>query len=400
MKNKSSSAILVLIAAAGINILNGMLYTWSSISQSIISQWGWTSKQASLPYTMHTIFFVLAMVCFGRLQDKNGPRGIATIGSILLGLGFILSGFTNSPFIILITIGVIVGTGIGMHTVTTGPTAIKWFDSSKKGLITGIVASGAALSSLIFSPLGKYLLATVGINKTFTYIGIGVLILTILLSQLLKNPQSSLNVDNFILNNLDTVNHDWRFMLKDLNFYKLWIMKAFSASAGLMIISHIATIAIVQANLKNGYMLIIILSLFNSFGRIFGGMLSDKLGRVNLLRIVFVLQGINMALFNSYTTMMTMIMGVAIVGFCYGSGFSVFPAAISDRYGSRNYGQNYGIMFTAWGLGGIIGPMTAAIIYDATNQYTFAYRIAFILLIISTIITFTFKEENKKAKLA
>lgn len=393
MKKDKINALTVLLVATLINILNGMLYTWSSISSRIISDWGWTSKQASLPYTMHTIFFVIAMVIFGNIQDKKGPRGIATIGSVLLGLGFILSGFTTSPFLILLTIGVVVGSGIGMHTVTTGPTAIKWFPASKKGLITGIVASGAALSSLLYSPIGKYLLDNEGINKTFIYIGLGVLILTTLSSQLLKSPTSA-NQSEKPSTGQDIISYDWRYMLRDKTFHKFWIMKSFSASAGLMIISHIATIASVQANLTNGYLLIIILSIFNSLGRVFGGMISDKIGRVNLMKIVFLLQGTNMALFNSYKSIISLIFGVVVVGFCYGAGVSVFPSAISDKYGPKYYGQNFGLMFTAWGFGGIIGPMTAATIYDATGNYSLAYIIAFSLMSISLMITFTFKKSN------
>ena len=144
MRNNKNSAILVLLAAAAINVLNGVLYTWSSISTKMISEWGWTSKEASLPYTLYTVFFVISMVIFGDLMDRKGPRGLATIGSLLLGMGFLMSGFTQNPRLMIVTIGIVVGSGVGMHTVTTAPAAIKWFPPEKKGLITGIVSSGVA----------------------------------------------------------------------------------------------------------------------------------------------------------------------------------------------------------------------------------------------------------------
>lgn len=396
------ASLLVLLAAVGINILNGVLYTWSSISQSIVTQWGWTSKQASLPYSVYSIFLVVAMVCFGSLQDRKGPRGIASLGSIFLGLGFIFSAFVSSPLVMVITIGVIVGTGVGMHTVTTAPTAVKWYPYNNKGLITGLVASGAAISSLIFSPLGKYLLTNIGINRTFLYIGLFELVFTLLLSQFLKNPIHILNnsdksldyTKNRDVKDLLNKDKDWRYMLKDKSFYKVWIMKAFSASAGLMIISHISSIAYIQANIEFGYILIIILSIFNSLGRVICGMVSDKIGRINLLRIVFILQSINMILFRYYTNMELLLIGVVISGFCYGAGISVFPATISDMYGMKNYGHNYGLTFTAWGAGGVIGPMVGASIFDATGKYNLAYLIALTILIIAISLTFTFKEQN------
>ena len=181
MRDKDTrKANIVLLAAIGINILNGILYTWSAISKALISDWGWTSKQASLPYTVYSIFLVLSMVVFGSLQDRKGPKLIATIGSIFLGVGLILSGLTQNPKIFVITIGMFIGLGVGMHTITTAPSAIKWFDPEKKGVITGIVSAGVGISSIIYAPLGSFLLLKVGISKTFIYLGLIILIFTTL----------------------------------------------------------------------------------------------------------------------------------------------------------------------------------------------------------------------------
>lgn len=394
MRDKDTrKANIVLLAAIGINILNGILYTWSAISKALISDWGWTSKQASLPYTVYSIFLVLSMVVFGSLQDRKGPKLIATIGSIFLGVGLILSGLTQNPKIFVITIGMFIGLGVGMHTITTAPSAIKWFDPEKKGVITGIVSAGVGISSIIYAPLGSFLLLKVGISKTFIYLGLIILIFTTLLSQLLATPsEKQIGSDSDLK---DLVDYNWRFMIKDLKFYKIWFMMAFAVSSGLMIIGHISTIAKIQANWENAFVLVMILSVFNTIGRIAGGALSDKIGRINLMRATFILQGLNMAFFYSYMTVPTLILGVAVGGFCYGSIFSVFPATIADYYGPKNFGSNYGIMFTAWGLGGVIGPMTAAFVFDASGNYNMAYIIALGLLLVSLLITFSFRKEEQ-----
>ncbi|TJX14425.1 OFA family MFS transporter [Tissierella creatinini] len=397
MKDKKSSALLVLIAAVAINVFNGVMYTWSSISSKIISEWGWTSKEASLPYTTYTVFFVVSMVAFGETMDKKGPKGLATLGSILLGLGFLLSGFTKNPAIMVITIGIIMGSGVGMHTLTTAPAAIKWFPPEKKGLVTGIVSSGVAASSLIFSPIGKYLLDKIGVNNTFILLGGVLMVVTTVFSRMLKNPATQIIAEEPKDSLLDfEVSYDWKYMLKTTYFYKLWIMMAFLSASGLMIISHIVNISKVQAGLDNGYILIIFLSIFNFMGRILAGMFSDKLGRINLLKIILILEAINIGFFRMYSNLGLLIIGVGIVGFCYGAVFSVFPSAISDKYGPKFYGKNYALIFTSWGLSGIIGPMTAAAIFDITGGYEAAYLIALFLLIISSLIAFGIKEKNEQ----
>ena len=393
----------VLGAAVGINLLAGILYIWSVISKSLISELNWTSKEASLPYTISTLCFVIAMVIFGKIQDAKGPSFTATIGSILMGSGLILSGFTKSPLIMLITIGAITGPGIGIINVSTAPPAVKWFPPEKKGIITGIVVSGVGISSIIFSPLSNYLLSTVGISKTFIYLGVGALFFAFIFAQMLKNPPEGYNT--VATNKLDKTSlgmdlpredSTWREMLKTKEFYKLWVMLAFSSSAGLMIIGHISNIAKIQVNWESGFLLVIFLAVFNTLGRILGGSISDKIGCINLMRIMFALQGLNMFFFPKYLNIWLVAFGVAIAGLCYGAGFPVFPAKILDLYGAKDFGLNYGLIFTSWGIGGVIGPMTGAAIFDLTGSYNNAFLIAFLLLAISLAITFTFKTNMEK----
>lgn len=399
-KDINTKKYKVLWAATLTNVIAGLVYIWSVISKALIEDLNWTSKEASLPYTMITVFFVIAMVIFGKIQDEKGPKLTVTVGGILMGAGLIFSGIFTDPKIMILTMGVIAGTGIGTVNASTVPPAVKWFPHEKKGMITGIVVAGVGLSSVFYSPLANYLISKVGISKTFIYIGVGALILTLILAQLLENPpegflsQKTTSTEK----KKDKASNDftWKEMIKTLNFYKLWLMLTFSSSAGLMIIGHVSSIAKSQVNWQAGFILVILLSIFNALGRILGGTLSDKIGRVSLMKMVFILQGVNMFLFAKYSNIGLLAIGVAIAGLCYGAGFSVFPATVTDLYGIKNFGINYGLTYTGWGVGGIIGPMTAAAIFDSTHNYNTAYIVAGILLVISTIIAFTFKSERQE----
>jgi len=134
-----------------------------------------------------------------------------------------------------------------------------------------------------------------------------------------------------------------------------------------------------------------LLAVFNTLGRLAGGTLSDKIGRIPLMRLVFLIQAVNMLLFSHYSLTLTLALGVSVAGFYYGAVFAVFPAATADFYGLKNLGTNYGVVFTAWGLGGVIGPITAAKIFDSTGSYAASYIISFVLLIIAAAVTFTFR---------
>lgn len=160
-------------------------------------------------------------------------------------------------------------------------------------------------------------------------------------------------------------------------------MFALTASAGLMIIGHLAKIASIQAHVKWGYLMVAGLAVFNAGGRILAGFLSDRLGRANTMLIVFLLQAANMFLFSNYNTGVTLIAGACVAGLCYGSLLSLFPSVTYDFFGLKNAGVNYGLVFTAWGAGSLIGPILAGRVADLTGTYHNAYVISAILLLVA-----------------
>jgi MFS family permease len=171
-----------------------------------------------------------------------------------------------------------------------------------------------------------------------------------------------------------------------------------------MIIGNIATIAKTQANWENGFYLVGLLAIFNALGRLAAGYISDKIGRVNTMMIVFVIQGVNMALFAAYTSPIWISVGTALAGIGYGSLLSLFPTVVADYYGVKNFGGNYGVMYTAWGISGTIGPIIAGIVVDKTGTYNLAYIISAALLVVALILALITKpiknvtEENLNKK--
>src|ERR1022692_1818818 len=138
----------VVIAAISINLILGVLYAWSVMGKALVLQWHWKAAQASLPFTISAAAFALMMIFAGRWQDKIGPRYVAMLGGIILGLGLIASSFAKTPEMMLVTFGLVGGLGIGLGYSATTPPSIKWFPPAKKGLITGLVVSGVGLAAV------------------------------------------------------------------------------------------------------------------------------------------------------------------------------------------------------------------------------------------------------------
>lgn len=389
----------VAAAALGINLILGILYSWSVLGKVLVRDQGWSNTQASLPYTVCVAVFALMMIFAGRAQDTYGPQLIALLGGILFGTGLLLSAFARTPLVMVLTFGVIGGMGIGFGYSAVTPCALKWFKPEKKGLISGIVVSGVGLSPVYIAPLTNALLQSRGVEQTFLILGAIALPVIALLSLVLRNPPSGTVHTPASPSGVPASARDftWREMVRTPPFYLLWTAYLMSAAAGLMLIGHLARIALVQAGWQAGFMLVVILSIFNALGRIAGGVLSDKAGRVNAMLIVFLVQAVNMAAFSWYGSVPLLAGGAALAGLAYGALFALFPAATADFFGVKNLGVNYGLVFSGWGVAGIVGPILGGAVADATGTYRISYWAAAAMLLLGALIVKSAKRPVPKS---
>ncbi len=389
-KTTNNRGWIITFAALGINLIMGTLYSWGVIKKALVSDWHWTNTDAALPFTVSAAVFAFTMIFAGRAQDKFGPKLVTIFGGIMLGGGLILSGFATSLIAMIFTFGVIGSIGIGLGYSAATPCAMKWFDSSKKGLIAGIVVSGVGLSPVYMTPITSALLKAYGISNTFIILGVFAIAVVSLLSMFLADPteeQAPKVTRNQVTSSSKGNDYTWNEVARTPQFYLLWVMYLLAATAGLMLIAHLPSIAVVQADWKTaGFMLVVILSIFNALGRLGAGALSDKVGRTRAMMIVFLIQAVNMFLFAFYTSIPMLVVGSAIAGISYGAVFSLFPTTTAEYFGMKNLGVNYGMIFTGWGIAGVVGPMLGGMVADKTGSYNNGYLVAGVFLILATIL--------------
>ena len=399
MKNHGWS---VTFAGVGINLALGILYTWSVISKGIPESWGWNESDKSWPYSVACLVFCLIMVPAGRMQDKISPRFVATIGGILVGIGLIIASLTSSLLGFIIAFGILAGAGIGFGYAAATPPAVKWFPAAKTGLIAGIVVSGFGLASVYAAPLAKWLMAEYGFKAMLLTLGIAFLVVVVGLAQKLRPPHKGYVPAGSAPSKPAAAGdkkEDFlpREMLCTAQFYMIWFMYACGAGAGLMIISKLAAIAEIQAGITLGFVLVAVLAVGNGAGRIVAGVLSDKIGRKATMFICFVMQAVLIFLLSkvsegSLLAKVPVLAAIsALVGANYGANLSLFPSITKDFYGLKNFGMNYGLVFTAWGIGGFMLAKLAGSMYVKHQSFNIAYFGASALLILAAIMVFFVK---------
>jgi OFA family oxalate/formate antiporter-like MFS transporter len=390
----------VVAAALSINLLLGVLYAWSVMGKALVAQWGWTRTNAMWPFAISAASFAVMMIFAGRLQDRIGPRYVAMLGGIVLGAGLVASSFARTPLMMLLTFGVLGGIGIGLGYSATTPPSIKWFPPARKGLITGLVVSGVGLAAVYMSPLTDYLIRSTSIQQTFLILGVATIVLVSLLAQVLANPPvgyiaspGSAPANAQAPGNTRTArqDYDWPEMLRTPQFYQLWLTFILCASAGLLVIGNVAIIAKDQAHWERGYLAVMTVAVFNTCGRVVSGFLSDRLGRSRTMLLASIVQAVNMFAFLHYTTPPLLLFGAAVTGLCYGTVFTLFPAATADFYGVRNLGVNYGLVFTAFGVAGVTGSVLGGKIRDVFGSYSYAFTLCGVMLVLGSVLALLLK---------
>ena len=384
----------VTFAGTGALLALGVLYAWSIFKANIPAEWGWTETQQSLPYAVACVVFSVMTFVGARLLVRFGPRIIISAGGVMAGLGVIIASFTSSPWIFTLAFGVLLGSGIGFVYGSAGPTALKWFPASKTGLISGIVVAGFGMGSAWVAPLARALMESLGLQTTMLYLGIGMLIAVVGFAQFIKAPPKDFvpEEDEAVktVATSSSIDYTVQETTRTWQFYVIWVAFAFGSGAGLMVIGNLASIVKDQIGLPAlSAIAVSALAIGNGGGRVLYGMLSDKLGRTTVLIIAFLGQAILISalFFMGANSMLSnapvLLVFVALIGANYGANLAVFPALMKDFYGAKNLATNYGLVYTAWGLGGFMVSQLASVIKDSTGSFSNAYLLSAGMLILA-----------------
>ena len=372
----------VAFSGLGINLALGVLYTWSLFKDAIAKDFGWQGNQLNDPYALCCLVFAFAMILAGKCQDKFGPRATASIGGLLVCAGMVLISTTNSYSTWLLGFGVLVGIGIGFAYSSTTPPALKWFPPAKTGLIAGLVVAGFGLAPIYLAPTSQYLLANYGLQKSMLLFGVAFTVIVIGLSQLLKNPPAGFVAapQNSVAAKTTAVSSTAVEMLRSPMFYLLWLIYFIGAGAGLMVIGSVSGMAKKSMG-ANAFIAVAVLAIGNAGGRVIAGILSDKIGRKWTLALVLAIQAALMFIAipvtaSKETPPALLVLVATFIGFNYGANLTLFPSLTKDFWGLKNFGVNYGILFTAWGVGGFFLSRQQQMLFTASGNYASSFTVA------------------------
>lgn len=381
LKGLQSNPWITVFAGLGVNLTLGFLYAWGVIAAALVKNFGWSATQTQIPYMLASLIFALSMVPAGKLQDTRGPRLALWLSALLAGVGFLGASFALTVSGLAIFFGVLFGLAMGFGYAAPTPAAVKWFHPQHRGFISGIVVSGYGIAPVYIAPLSHAIIERYGLAHAFLVFGCLFAGVILALSFLIANPPSSwtpvtLPFGKRSLTTYATRDFTPQEMVRTRSFALLWVLFLLGTFAGLLVIGQMPQIAEEIAGFEYGFVPVALYAVANFLGRMSWGSLSDRMGRGKALSLAFLIQTVVFFAFEKLTNPMLLLTGKSLVGFTFGGMLAMFPAVCADLFGLKNLGVNYGILFTAWGVGGTIGPLLGGLSRDITGGHTVSFFVS------------------------
>ncbi|GAC1659287.1 MAG: OFA family MFS transporter [Acidobacteriaceae bacterium] len=390
----------IAVAAVFLQIALGAVYAWSVFRNPLIAWSGtaygtkWTVPQVTFTFTIAICVLGFAAFFGGLWMNKKGPRIVAMTGGALYGLGVFLAGFTDHGGLnwLYASYGVIGGIGLGLGYIVPVAVLVKWFPD-KRGLITGIAVGGFGAGALVTAPVATKLIAQVGVLKTFEYLGVAYLIVSLAAGYFMQNPPAGYAVPGWqpsAAQKADRAAKDYSLAeaLRSWQWWVLWLLLFINTSAGISLISQEAPIfmklAAVTAVVAAG--MVGVVSIGNALGRVFWAWFSDLTSRRIAFAAMYIVGAILFWVLPSIHTASLLTVLSFIILMCYGGGFGTMPAFAADYFGAKNVGPIYGLMLTAWSFASAFGPLLMAKLYAKTGVYSGALHLIAIVLLISLVL--------------
>jgi len=374
----------------------GAVYAWSVFRIPLSESYGTSVSAVNTTFSIAILALGFAAFFGGLWMGRSGPRIVAISAGALYGVGIFLASFAeNSLWVLYLSYGLMAGIGIGLGYIVPVATLIKWFPD-KRGFITGIAVAGFGAGALVTAPIAKQLISGVGLFSTFAILGVLYFIMVVGAGLLMKNPPEGWKPEGWEPEEEESgertgINYELGGALKTWQWYALWALLFLNVTAGIALISEADPIAQEVSGVEPwlAAWLVSIISIGNAAGRFLWAWLSDAIGRKWVFLTMFLLQA---ALFFLIPVIGASFFLLAVLSFiivsCYGGGFGTMPAFNADYFGSQNVGKIYGLMITAWGFAGVLGPQLISIMYDATQSYAGAFRIIAGIMLVSAIVPF------------
>lgn len=395
MKALKRNKWLIALAASAIHICIGSVYAWSVLVLPIMNATGWSRTAVTFTFSLSILFLGLSAGVFGKYVERYGPKVTGLISTACFAIGLFGSAFAlhiSSVWLLYLFYGVIGGIGLGIGYVTPVSTLVKYFPRHK-GFATGLAIMSFGFASLIAAPLMRYLVDEFSLILNFIILGSVYAVAMTAGSLYLKAPDDHKEAEN------THQNLDPKEIYKTWQFKALWSMIFINISCGIALLSMVSPMAqeIVGYTPERAAALVGVIGLINGTGRILWASFSDLITRPYTYMVFFLIQSTLFFFLASTTNEFLFEIFILIIISCYGGGFSCLPAYLSDLFGNKYLSTIHGVILTAWGIAGLVGPLMISLGKEYLGSYSQILYIFVAFFLVNLITAWILKDSLQKS---
>lgn len=366
--NKWTQLVLAII---GMIMIANLQYAWTLFVPEVTKGFNSTKAAVQLGFSLFIAFESWGQPVAGYFIDRYSPRILLSIAAVMIGVGWGGMGLAKSLTALYVLYAM---AGIGAAFIYSGSIAagVRWFEASKRGMASGLVAAAFGSGAALFIPFIAIILKKQGYNSAFVTTGIIQGIIALIAAQMMRFPPKAPPSNAPKAGAQATAGRrDFTTieMFKTAHFWLIYLMFLFICTGGMIVTAQtnpfgkeagIAANIIVVAATVN--------TIANGAGRIIWGMISDKLGRYNTMFVAFTINAVAMALVPliGHNAFMFVFL-FALIMFTWGELYALFPAVNADIFGTTYAATNYGFIYSAKGVSGIVGGFVAALVAQMTG---------------------------------
>ncbi|MBN1190340.1 MAG: MFS transporter [Dehalococcoidales bacterium] len=388
--------VVIILASFIIMLCAGSVYAWSVFVKPLKSEYGLTTTDTQIIFGFIIALLAISNCFIGRIERRFGPQKTAVAGAVFFSLGYIIASLSQGSIIILIVgLGLINGIGMALAYITIISTVNKWLPRNK-GLATGIAMSGFGGGAVLVSNIAQPLLnGGMGVLEVYRLLGIILGAIYLVCALFLANPPWE---------SKERTSQVFQFSYADIfRDRRYWVLAATTfcaALAPLLFYGNLKPLGISLGISEWAATLgITLMSVGNLIGRLTWGQINDMIGsRKSILISIFSVVVMTLVMWAFMRTDAAFIVMVLVFGFCFGADFTLYASNVGSIWGVQKIGTIYPLVFLAYGMSAIVGPILGGKFFDATGSYLIAMLIGAVICFLAFIIYFTGMPERAAEK--
>jgi OFA family oxalate/formate antiporter-like MFS transporter len=409
MADFSKKRWISLFACMVVALLASIVYAWSVFVNPLMQKYNWSTGEVAFAYTLHIAALAFTPLLCSKLRAALTMRRYCFIGAAIYGFGVVMCTFIQgSVYELYIYFGILAGLGSGMLYLSMATYVVQLFPE-KRGMAAGMYTACYGCGAFFWAPLATFIIGKTGtVDSAFLYMGscflVGCIIGSIFLYEIPVGYQGEGGKSGVPAKPVVSVTNLTTSEMLRNPMYWLILFAYICGSVGGMMVLALGS-PIVQGSLgyspEKAAFIVGLFAIASTGGRLFWGVMSDKLGRLNVLVLLGLICTGAMVVLSTITVEFIFLFALLCVPMCYGSYAAILSPINVETFGTKTVAMNFNMLFLSFGISAVIGPPIVTFVKASSGGFhgAFHYGIAFGTAAVVFSIIYKVIFQKKKANL-